>query len=322
MPRAVVAGEFVEPDGYRHFAQLATGAARRGVTAADLLITGPPGVGKTRVAAELCKAYSGDVSMHVLYPSQALARVSEVLQSLNSRDFLFLDEAHLIESNKEVLEILLRLETGELYDAKRNHVVALPPFTLILATDQPRKIPKAIRDRATNTFAMSPYSEAKMEKIVLTVAAQMRIPMRPRGARLLAKASAGIPRLARNLLHSYVDWLATRGVQLKDVTINHNREFLSSAGYDADVGLSARHREYLFQLAHLGRASTRTLASSLGLSVQDVLDAEMGLIPKKMIRIHSNGRELSNLGQAYIASYTTGETDEFSRFELGEEANE
>jgi len=171
------------------------GAKARGKTACHTVISGLSGTDKSTQARAIAREYgtrllklSGDVVR-----SKLLAELRNVHES----DFLFIDEGHgLSVALQEVLYRAIDHEPIELDDSREPLLV--PPFTLVLATDQPGSLKNALRKRIPTEVHLNPYPDAEMKVIVERVAAKEGILLTAQGASLLARTCHGLPRIAEH----------------------------------------------------------------------------------------------------------------------------
>lgn len=185
-------------------------ARRRGEALDHLLLSGPPGLGKTTlsqiVARELgvnFKSTSGPII------SKA-GDLAALLTNLEPNDVLFIDEIHRL--NPVVEEVLypamedfeLDLIIGE-GPAARSIKIDIAPFTLIGATTRAGLLATPLRDRFGIPVRLEFYDVEDLTSIVTRAAGKLDLPMTPDGAREIASRARGTPRVAGRLLRRVRD---------------------------------------------------------------------------------------------------------------------
>ncbi len=196
--------------------RVAIEAARsRGDALDHVLLSGPPGVGKTSlahvIAAELkvpIKATAGPII-------ERAGDLAALLTALDNREILFVDEVHRLEAKVE--EILypaledyhldLMIGTGP---GARSMKIPLKPFTLVAATTRAGLLTAPLRSRFGIVHRLDFYTEADLEFIVNRSARILGVPIEPEGAREIARRSRGTPRIANRLLRRVRDFAQVR----------------------------------------------------------------------------------------------------------------
>ncbi|MFL5737380.1 MAG: Holliday junction branch migration DNA helicase RuvB [Actinomycetota bacterium] len=209
--------EFVGQERIKEqLALLVAGARKRGEPGDHLLFSGPPGLGKTTLAAIVAN------EMGVAFrptSGPALERAGDlaaILTNLEEGDVLFVDEVHRMP--RAVEEILYpALEDYKLDvvlgkgPSARSIRLDLPRFTMVAATTRPGRITLPLRER----FGISPrldyYSEGDLGTIVRRSAGILEVELDEAGSREIARRSRGTPRVANRLLRRVRDFAEVRG---------------------------------------------------------------------------------------------------------------
>lgn len=255
-------------------------ARRRSEPLDHLLLSGPPGLGKTTlsqiVARELgvnFRATSGPII------SKA-GDLAALLTNLEPNDVLFIDEIHRL--NPVVEEVLypamedyeLDLIIGE-GPAARSIKIDLAPFTLIGATTRAGLLATPLRDRFGIPVRLEFYSREDLTDIVSRAAAKLGLSMTEDGAAEIAGRARGTPRVAGRLLRRVRDLTEHEGVAIVDKVAADLA--LKRLGVD-HLGLDNQDKRYLKALCEMfggGPVGVETLGAALAEArdaIEDVIE--------------------------------------------------
>lgn len=281
------------------------GALTKNMPLPHILLGGPSGMGKTRLARALAEEM-GTTCLE-LYASKDIkkAKVAEVLARVKKADILFIDEVHALPvESQEVLYPAIDKHKAPKLDPETKQVIEeqwvdIPAFTLIAASDQHGKLRNAVVQRMVLRFTIGDYDLREMVQIVWNYAREMKILLTRQAAGVIAKASRCIPRRARHLLESLYTCMAAT---MCTVTATLARRHLRSLDIDAD-GLTAEDRKCLRVLA--GRGGPMSLTNLAKLCGLDVVaferDVQPWLLMSGWIGLDSSGRFLTPAGQQLVA---------------------
>ena len=209
-------GDFIGQEKVRERLLLSVEAARqRGDPLDHVLLSGPPGLGKTTLCYILGEAMGVQVKVTSGPIIDKPADLAGLLTSLNRGDVLFIDEIHRMQRTVEeylysamedfVIDIMIDQGANA-----RSIRLELPRFTLVGATTRAGLISAPMRSRFGIAARLNYYVAEELERIVHRSAKLLDVGIDPDGSLEIARRSRGTPRIANNLLRRVRDYAQVR----------------------------------------------------------------------------------------------------------------
>jgi len=266
----------------------------------DLLICGPPGLGKSALAVVLANEL--DVSMTEIL-AQSITNAAELNAALLSASdgILFLDEIHLLHPVQQHA-LLQVLDKRRIFLSSGKSVQSLPVngFTLCGATTDPDGLIQPLIDRFRIILHLDYYSQEELAEIVRQRCGALAWVIEPELLAEIAKRGRGTPRIALRLLQSARRMAVAE--RATSVTVDHLRRACEIERI-SDQGLDNTQQKYLHLLRN-GPLRLNVLASMLGVSMRVLTKTvEPYLLRSGMIVKTDTGlRVLTDFGEEHRAS--------------------
>jgi len=234
-----------------------------------VLLSGPPGLGKTTMA----NIISNEMGVNIRITSgPAIERpgdLAAILTNLNENDVLFIDEIHRL--NKSVEEIMYPAMEDYALDiiigkgpSARSIRLDLSKFTLIGATTRAGLLTSPLRDRFGVMCTLDYYKTEDLKQIILRSAGIIGIEIDDAGAQEIARRSRGTPRIANRLLRRVRDFAIVKGKGKIDIETADKALLMLEID---SIGLDRLDRKILNTIIDFykgGPVGVDTLAASIG----------------------------------------------------------
>jgi len=271
-----------------------------------LLLSGPPGLGKTSLAHIMANEMS---TKFTATSGPAIDRAGDligIMTNLADGDILFIDEIHRLSKVVEefIYPAMENFQIDFLVDKgpyAKTIKFNLKRFTLIGATTRSGLLSSPLRDRFGMHFHLEFYSPDELRKIIKRSASLLGVVIDDKGDIEISMRSRGTPRIANRLLRRVRDWAEVKsdGKITKDATINA----LGSHGID-EKGLDRIDRrmlEMIYTTYKGGPVGIEAIASSLNEETDTIRDVvEPYLLKIGFIRRTPRGRELTEEACEYL----------------------
>ena len=191
-------------------------ARHRGTVPEHVLLSGPPGLGKTTLAMIIAAELSAPLRISSGPAIQHAGDLAAILSGLTEGEVFFLDEIHrMSRPAEEMLYLAMEDFRVDVVIGKGPGATAipleLPPFTLVGATTRAGLLPGPLRDRFGFTAHLEYYEPSELDRIVRRSAGLLGVEVDAEGSAEIAGRSRGTPRIANRLLRRVRDYAQVRG---------------------------------------------------------------------------------------------------------------
>ncbi len=299
--------EFIGQESLKENLDIALQAAqKRKEPLEHILLSGPPGLGKTTLAHIVAHEMKAKI---VATSGPAIERAGDligILTNLEEGDVLFIDEIHRL--SKVVEEFVY----PAMEDCKIDFIVDKGPyaktikftlkrFTLIGATTRQGLLSAPLRDRFGVSFHLDFYEPLDLTKIVERSAKLLSIAIDPEAAHELARRSRGTPRIANKLLRRVRDYVQVKSFPRINTDVVNKA--LEGQGIDR-LGLDMLDRKVLGAIVEVyngGPVGAESLAATLNEEVDTIVDiVEPYLLKSGLLKRTTRGREATESAYGHL----------------------
>lgn len=271
-----------------------------------VLLYGPPGLGKTTLAAIIANELGVNFRQTSGPAIERAGDLASILTNLRERDVLFIDEIHRL--NRQIEEILYSAMEDFALDIiigkgpkARSIRLDIAPFTLIGATTKAGALSPPLRDRFGVISRLEYYSTESLVEIIVRASEILKIPIEAGGAEEIARRSRGTPRIANRLLKRVRDFAQVEGLRI--ITNELADKALSALEVDR-VGLDHTDRrmlEAMIKKFRGGPVGLETIAASISETRETIEDIyEPYLLQLGFIMRTPRGRVVTQAGYEHM----------------------
>jgi holliday junction DNA helicase RuvB len=299
--------EFVGQEQVKEQLGIFLEAARaRGEPCEHVLLAGPPGLGKTSLAAIIATEMGSHLRVMSGPAIDRKADMAAILTALEADDVLFIDEIHRL--NRAIEELLYPAMEDGCIDivigqgpGAHSLRLELKPFTLVGATTRTGLLTTPLRDRFGITHRLDYYGTAEIGRIVERSARLLGVRIDAGGTEEVARRSRGTPRVANRILRRVRDYAQVR----HDGAISHRIAVEALELFEVDsAGLERIDRALLLAIADRfagGPVGLSTLAVAIGEETDTLEDVyEPYLLQLGLLQRTPRGRVVTPAGYAHL----------------------
>ncbi len=267
-----------------------------------ILLSGPPGLGKTTLARIIAQEMGARFSQVTAPNIKRPGDLAKILSGLGEHDVLFIDEIHRLPAVAEELlygamedrTIDIAVGDGMLANSVQ---ITLPPFTLVGATTRPGDLTAPLRDRFGIRFHLEFYEEPDIVRIVDRARQLWNIVCEGATLSEISRRARSTPRIALHLLRRVWDYALAESADLtRPITAEAAQNAFAKMSIDAE-GMTRLDRQFMLSIAkHYegGPVGLKPIASILAEDLATLEDyIEPYLVRRGFVRRTPRGRMLT-----------------------------
>lgn len=285
------------------------GSAKMRSQAMDhVLLSGPPGLGKTSLAMIIAKELGSNLHVISGPAIEKKGDLAAILTNLEARDVLFIDEIH--RMNIAVEEILYSAMEDYRLDivigqgpSARTMQIDIAPFTLIGATTRSGLLSNPLRDRFMANLHFDFYQQNELQQIIANNCSKLNVHTDTQSLELMAQCARGTPRIANRILRRVRDFSLVAGEErasLSSVKRSLEMMEIDSAGLDR---MDRKVLQVILEYYQGGPVGIDALCATLSedrTTIEDVY--EPYLLKEGFILRTSRGRMISDKAREHLIS--------------------